>query len=521
MNAGIAQVADDEQRMRIDGVGMEEVILHAADDASEGGDVAAEHAVQVHAAQLVGHADRCAEDFHEQAMMARVLAELLVDQRYVGADEADRLGAHAAQAGILLKQHEQLQQSRRRALEHVRVRHFEVVVAHLEARVQRLRRAARCQDRLAEQLQEHLVQQAHVHDGAVVLLHQLLDGQREARVLVAEQLRQLDLVVEQQAVLASPGQHVQPEAHLPQEGLAGLQLAQLLAGQEAVRDQFIERVGAEMALRDPGDRLQVAQAPRARLDVRLEVVRGVEVAVVAVGLFPDLGLEEVVGGPQPVGGERAAHAGIQRLGAGQQPRLEQRRRDADVGQALALAVVDCAHAVADLETDVPQQRQEALDVGLPVVGLALRQQHHDVDVGAGMQLAAAVAADRDQREVRGEPAGMVHPGGAQHDVHEARPVADQFDDILVRREALAQQFGAPFQHLPEGCCRVVFGGQYGRRGGQVWPVAGLDQGVSARVQEAATAGGAARPACASAPSVSTSKPVSVTRIVCSHCADSD
>ena len=125
-----------------------------------------------------------------------------------------------------------------------------------------MRRRALRQDRLAKQLQQHFVQQAHVHDRAVVLLHQLLDRQREARVLVAEQFRELDLIIEQQPVLAPPGEHVQPEAHLPEERLAGLELAQFLAGEEAVRHQLIEGVGAEMPLRHPADGLDVAQALR-------------------------------------------------------------------------------------------------------------------------------------------------------------------------------------------------------------------------------------------------------------------
>ena len=53
-----AQVADDEQRVRVDRVGVEQVVLHAADDAAERRDVAAEHAVGVHAPQLVRDAGR-------------------------------------------------------------------------------------------------------------------------------------------------------------------------------------------------------------------------------------------------------------------------------------------------------------------------------------------------------------------------------------------------------------------------------------------------------------------------------
>jgi hypothetical protein len=96
--------------------------------------------------------------------------------------------------------------------------------------------------------------------------------------------------------------------------------------------------------------------------------------------------------------ERAAHRLEQRSGPVQQPRLDHRRRHADVGRAFALAIVDRAHAVADFQADVPHEREEALEIALPQGDLALGQQNHDVDVGAQVELAASVAADCDQRD---------------------------------------------------------------------------------------------------------------------------
>ncbi len=61
-----------------------------------------------------------------------------------------------------------------------------------------------------------------------------------------------------------------------------------------MRHQLIERIGSEMALRHPADGLDVAQAARARFDVRFEVVGGVEVAVMPLGLLLDLGFEEIL-----------------------------------------------------------------------------------------------------------------------------------------------------------------------------------------------------------------------------------
>ena len=494
------QIAHHEQRVGIDGVGVEQVVLHASDHASERGNVAAENAVHIHAPQLVGDADRRAQDLHEEPVMARVLPKFLIDERYMRADEADGLGAHAAQLRVLLQEHEQLEQRRRIAGEYLGMGDLQIIVADLEARVDGHRRAALGEYGLAKQLQQHLVEQAHVHHRAVVLLHELLDREREARILVAEELRELDLVVEQQPVLAPAGEHVQPEPYFPQERLARLELAQLLAGQKAVRHQLIERVGAEMALRDPADGLDVAQAAGARLDVRLEVVGGIEIAVMALGLFLDLGLEEILRGPEPVGRERTPHAGEQRLGSREQPRLEQRGRDADVGEALALAIVDRAHAVPDLEADVPEEGEEALDVRLPVGGVALRQQHHDVDVGARVQLAPAVTADRHQREVLGIAARVPAPGGAQRHIHEPRAVAHQVLHRLARREALAQQVRAAVEDLAKHDRGELAARAAPPARPKIGPISGVIEELGSGAQEAT----AALDCAAAAPRVSTS-----------------
>ena len=217
------QVLDDEQRVRVDGVRMEQVVLHAADDAAERRDIQPEHAVRVHALQRARDALRRAQDVEEQPMVPRVLAKLLVDEPQVLLDERDRARVDAAQVEVLLEQQEDLEQRRRLAREHLIVGHLEVTVAALEARAERQGRLVLVeQDRFLEELQQHLVQAAELHDRAVVALHELLDGQREARVLVAEHLRelQLDLMVEQQAILAPAGQEMQAEADAPQKRAA-------------------------------------------------------------------------------------------------------------------------------------------------------------------------------------------------------------------------------------------------------------------------------------------------------------
>jgi len=65
-------------------------------------------------------------------------------------------------------------------------------------------------------------------------------------------------VIEQEAVLAPAGEHVQAEADAPEECLPGLEFFQLARRQKIVSDQLIERPAAEMSLRDPADHLDVA-----------------------------------------------------------------------------------------------------------------------------------------------------------------------------------------------------------------------------------------------------------------------
>ena len=86
----------------------------------------------------------------------------------------------------------------------------------------------------------------------------------------------------------------------------------------------------------------------------------------------------------------------QLAGPVQQARLHQRREHRDVAARLRLAIVERPHAVADLEPDVPQEREEPADRLVRVVLGRAVEQDEQVDVGLRMQLAAAVAADRDE-----------------------------------------------------------------------------------------------------------------------------
>ena len=93
----------------------------------------------------------------------------------------------------------------------------------------------------------------------------------------------------------------------------------------------------------------------------------------------------------------------------------------------------------------------------------------------------------------------------------------QILDRIIGGEPFLQQLGAVIQDLAEDN-----GGELAvlKRlgcGSQIGPVGGLIEYLAVGAQEAAAAAGMPTLAL----KVSTSKPMSVTRMVCSHCADSD
>ena len=75
--------------------------------------------------------------------------------------------------------------------------------------------------------------------------------------------------------------------------------------------------------------------------------------------------------------------------------LEQAGADGDVGPGEAQAVVDGADRVADLQPQVPEAVEHALDQALAPGRLLVGGEEQQVDVGEGRHLGAAVAADRD------------------------------------------------------------------------------------------------------------------------------
>jgi hypothetical protein len=91
--------------------------------------------------------------------------------------------------------------------------------------------------------------------------------------------------------------------------------------------------------------------------------------------------------------------------------------------------------VAGFEADVPEHADQSFEPGSQHAAGLLRKQDQQIDVGSRVQLAAAVAADGDQRQ-RGRQIKLA-PEFAQHLVDKAAAFDEQSRCVTVGCEMLA------------------------------------------------------------------------------------
>ena len=95
---------------------------------------------------------------------------------------------------------------------------FDVRVPDLEALIQGLDLDGMLalEDRFLKKLQQHLVEPAKLHHDAIIVLHEAFDGEL---ILIVAQISELGryapLIVEEQTILAPPGEGVEGEANAP------------------------------------------------------------------------------------------------------------------------------------------------------------------------------------------------------------------------------------------------------------------------------------------------------------------
>ena len=221
-----AQVAHHHQRVLVDRIDVEEVVLHPAHDVSEGGEIASQHRPLVHQPQRVGDAGRGLQDGQEAGAVDRVVPVGAVDAEARMPEGAQRAHRHAVERTVLLQHAEGAQDQPGIALEVLRIAQVQLVVDLVEMVVQ----PAGWSRMLAQQTDFQRLQQqrAQLRDALgrqVVLLHQLFREGARAFPLQVHGLGHGGLQVEDQPILAPARQDVQPGADALEEPLVALQLA--------------------------------------------------------------------------------------------------------------------------------------------------------------------------------------------------------------------------------------------------------------------------------------------------------
>jgi hypothetical protein len=253
------------------------------------------------------------------------------------------------------------------------------------------------------------------------------------------------------------------------------ELARFLGLDQAVRHELGPAAPHARGARDPLDHLQVAQAAGGLLEIRLKRVGRVLVLGVPLLLLELLRLEKA----DRIEHARALQPLEERLRADQEARFEQRGADRNVARRRFHAAFHRAHAMPDFQADIPEPPDQALERLALRGARLLAEEHQEVDVGAREELAATVAAGGDERRLGGDAA--LAP----------RRFHDPVDERGMARE----------QGVRVGALQVLMLERL--------PL-GRDLGAQIELH-----GGAAVPF----ERVRTSKPLSVTATVCSHCAD--
>jgi hypothetical protein len=155
-----------------------------------------------------------------------------------------------------------------------------------------------------------------------------------------------------------------------------------------------------------------------------------------LALFLGLDPEERLRRPDLVRRDRRSQRPVRGFVGDQAAGFHQGGQDGLVGGGLG-ALRDRAHRLTGLQAGIPQQREESRQrVALRVLGGFVRQ-HQQVDVGLRKQLAAAVAADREQRQP-GLGRQAARPGRAQLRIDRRGARRDQRIDVVAAIEPRRQ-----------------------------------------------------------------------------------
>ncbi len=222
---------------------------------------------------------------------------------------------------------------------------------------------------------------------AEVVAHQLLDTLPRPGAGIAEHLRGPFLQLVAQDVLVASALEVQRGAH-PQEEILRVVEARRIGGAAAQEQRIREQ-------RNRARGRQIAQRAGRVLHVGLELIqRRVELRVPLLDQRQQRTEDEgVCGRPMKEAPEALEH----RARARHRTRVEQREQELGIVGLELAQVREVAHLVADDDAEVPERIQEIADEALLRRTDAVAEEQQQIDVGMEAQVAAAVAAEREDR----------------------------------------------------------------------------------------------------------------------------
>ena len=252
---------------------------------------------------------------------------------------------------------------------------------------------------LVEMRQEHAGQIARRARLQEIIMHEAFDLGFARSIGKAHPLGNLALQIEGQPVFAAPGNVVQMAAHRPQEILGAVKLAVFVAAEQSGLDQLCRLADIVCVFSDPEERVEIAQAALRFLDVGLDdIARVAHLLVAHVALGQLVGDELACGVGLHLDLETTRRLFVQRSVAPHVARFQQGGTDRHVAFGLPHHFVERTAAMADLQPEVPQSIQHRLDHLLGPAGLLPGGEEADIEIRIRCHLAAAIAADRDDRQ---------------------------------------------------------------------------------------------------------------------------
>ena len=226
-----------------------------------------------------------------------------------------------------------------------------------------------------------------------IVTHEPFDTPHARAIRIAHTARQFGLHIEGQAFFRAARQIVKMTSHGPQIGLRLVEPLHFTGGEDTLIDQRCDIVHLIEILRDPEQRLQVANAALAFFYVRLQNVSRIAHLLVAFIAFMQLCFNESTTGsfrnlfPEPL-----AQFQVKALLSPDIAGFEQSGPDRNIGLGLAYAFIQGPRRMPDLQAQVPQHIKNMLDDLFAAAGLFVGQDKQKIDIRFRRQFTATVAA---------------------------------------------------------------------------------------------------------------------------------